>query len=237
MIFRMLDFLFPRLCVSCGRRLAATEKHLCCECLRGLPRTNYHLQLPNPLEQLFWGQIPIEKATGFFFYYGQNTRGVIHKLKYSNNPAVGEYLARVMTDEIRGSGFFDGVDVVVPVPLAMRRFLHRGYNQCEWVARGIGTELGLPVDTKVVRRVKDNPTQTRLEATERWGNVDGVFRLDEGWRVAGKHVLLVDDVITTGATTVTCAQEMMKAGNVRFSVLSLAVAGERMLEQPINPLV
>jgi predicted amidophosphoribosyltransferase len=76
-----------------------------------------------------------------------------------------------------------------------------------------------------------------LEATDRWDNVGGVFRLDEGWRVAGKHVLLVDDVITTGATTVTCAQEIMKAGNVRFSVLSLAVAGERMLEQPINPLV
>ena len=150
---------------------------------------------------------------------------------------VGEYLARVMTDEIRGSGFFDGVDVVVPVPLAVRRFLHRGYNQCEWIARGVGAELDLPVESRAVRRVKDNPTQTRLEATDRWDNVGGVFRLDEGWRVAGKHVLIVDDVITTGATTVTCAQEIMKAGNVRFSVLSLAVAGERMLEQPINPLV
>lgn len=225
------------MCVSCGRRLAATERHLCCECLRGLPRTNYHLKTPNPLEQIFWGLIPVEKATGFFFYSGVNTRGIIHKLKYYHNPRVGEYLARVMVDEIRGSGFFDGVDVIVPVPLALRRFLHRGYNQCEWVARGIGAELGLPVETNVVKRVRNNPTQTRVDVTDRWGNVEGVFKLNEGWRVTGKHVLLVDDVITTGATTVTCAQEIMKADDVRFSILSLAVAGERRLEQPINPLL
>lgn len=233
----ILDFFFPRFCASCGRRLAQTELHLCCECLRELPRTNYHLTSPSPLEQMFWGHFPVERATALFFYTGVNTRNILYRLKYHNSPDVGRYVAHVMADEIGGCGFFDGVDVVVPVPLAFGKKLRRGYNQCEWIAKGIGDATGLPVVSNAVRRIRNNPSQTGLNAIERWENVDGIFRLVRPDAVRGKHVLLIDDVVTTGATTVACAQSIAAAGgDVRISVVALAMAGERRLNEPLSPL-
>ncbi len=233
----MLDFLLPRCCVSCGKRLTADEKYVCCDCLRSLPRTNYHLMEVSPLEQLFWGQVPVARATALFFYDNISAHKILHGLKYHNVPALGRYVARILADEIAESGFFDGVDVIVPVPLAWKKRLYRGYNQCEWIAQGISQQTGLPVVLDAVSRVKNNQTQTSLSHHMRWENVEDIFRLRHPERIRGKHVLVVDDVITTGATTVSCMKELLKAGDVRFSVISLAKAGIKEINEPLGTLL
>ena len=213
--------------------MASAEKYLCCGCLRGLPRTNYHLMETSPLEQMFWGQIPIERATAMFFFSGNNPRSIIHKLKYFNSPKAGEYLARIFADEIKGCGFFSDIDAIVPVPLARSRKWQRGYNQSDWIARGISKQTGIPIIGDAINRVRSNKTQTRLSAQERWDNVEGIFQLSRPEVIAGKHILLLDDVITTGATTISCAQTLMEAGgDMRFSVAALAMAGEKRLNEP-----
>lgn len=229
----MLDLLFPRFCAGCGRRLTQTEKHLCCKCLRELPRTNYHLMDISPLEQMFWGHIPIERATALFFFTGSNTRRTIHTMKYNHSPRIGKYLGQVLAEEISESGFFDGIDIIIPVPLARQRFLKRTYNQCSWIAKGMSRHTGIPVISDAVKRVCNNKTQTHLSTEERWDNVEGIFKLVRPDAIAGKHILLIDDVVTTGATTISCAQTLLQAGeNTRFSIIALAMAGESNLCEP-----
>ena len=117
----MLDFLFPRLCAGCGRRLAPPEKYLCCSCLRELPRTNYHLMQTSPLEQMFWGHIPINRATALFFFAGVSPRSAIHRLKYRNEPQIGEYLGQVLAEEISESGFFRRYRLYRPRPFGNKK--------------------------------------------------------------------------------------------------------------------
>lgn len=191
-----------------------------------LPRTNFHLLHHSPVEMVFWGQLPIERGTSFVHYEGMRIREAIHCLKYRNAPEIGMYMAEVFATEIKDSGFFEDIDCIVPVPLTRLRRWKRGYNQCEWIAKGISRQTGIPVLRHVVKRVVDNPTQTRLVRYERWDNVQGIFRMVCPELVAGKHILLVDDVMTTGATLISCGMELAKAGGgVRISVATLGVAG------------
>lgn len=182
---------------------------------------------------MFWGHFPIERATALFFFAGQSTRSTIHRLKYHNNPQIGVYLGQVLADEIKESNFFDRIDGIVAIPLARQRFMKRSYNQCDWIAKGISRQTGIPVIKDAVKRVRNNKTQTRLTAEERWENVEGIFKLVNPDSVAGKHILLVDDVVTTGSTVISCAQTLMQADkNTRFSVAALAMAGEKTLCEP-----
>ncbi len=223
------DFLFPRYCAVCGTRLTRTETEVCVSCLSGLPKTRAHLMEENPIEQLFWTFMPVGRATSHFFYESAEAHRVIHQLKYFNNPRVGEVLARVMATGLQEDGFFEGMDMIVPVPLHWRRMRTRGYNQCDYIAKGISSVTGLPVAKDVVRRVVNNKTQTRLGTGERRDNVEDIFRLDDADAVRGKHVLLVDDVITTGSTAVSCGATLARAGGVTVSVVSLAYAGRTFL--------
>ncbi len=232
----MLDFLFPRLCVVCDNRLTTDEKHICCGCLRSLPRTNYHLMSVSPLEQLFWGQVPIVRATSLFFYNSIASRKIVYQLKYHASPKVGKYIAGVLADEIAASGFFNDIDIIVPIPLARKKIFLRGYNQCDWIAEGINRLTGIPIVNNAVKRTKNNPSQTRKTHDERWSNVEDIFRLNKNKAdaIRGKHLLIIDDVITTGATCISCMKELMKAGDVRFSVISLAKAGDKTLNKPLE---
>lgn len=218
------SLMFPRCCGMCGNRLHNHEKQVCTVCLRGIPRTNYHLKKDNALEMLFWGRMPIEKATALMFYNGEKTRTAVHRLKYFDNPYIGEYLAEVMADEIKDSGFFEDIDCIVPVPLSRRKHMSRGYNQSLWIARGIRRITGIEITDNAVRRVVDNKTQTRMRHAERWENVENIFRLTKPELITGKHVLIVDDVVTTGSTVISLGNELLKAGNVRLSVASLGTA-------------
>ena len=224
-LYSFLSLWFPRCCVVCGGSLAKGEECICTMCNINLPRTDYHLRKDNPVEKLFWGKFPLERATSFFFYRkGSDFRQVLHQLKYGGQKEIGAIMGRYMASELQASGFFHGVDVIIPIPLHKKKQQIRGYNQSEWIARGISAITSIPVETSGVVREKNTETQTRKSLFERWENVDGIFHLVTPEFFVGKHILIIDDVLTTGATTVACASAFEKADRVRISVLTLAMA-------------
>ena len=222
---KVLDFVSPRLCVICGRRLLPSQPLLCSHCTLHLPVTDYYLSpLDNPMARLFWGLFPIERASALFFYEpNASTRELIYDLKYRGFPMIGEEMGALIARHYQPAGFFEGVDVIIPVPLTRRRRWQRGYNQSEMLARGIREVTGLPILTDVLKRTSFKGSQTKKNQWERRENVDGVFRLVRPDDIRGKHILLIDDIITTGATIVACADELCKAGDVKISVLSLGL--------------
>lgn len=220
-----LSLFFPRYCIVCGRTLAKGEECLCTMCNINLPRTDYHLRKDNPVEKMFWGKIPLERATSFFFYRkGSDFRQILHQLKYGGQKGIGAIMGRYMAAELLESGFFEGVDVILPVPLHKKKQQIRGYNQSEWIARGIAAVTGISIDTESVVRRKNTETQTRKSFLERWENVEGIFELNHAESLNGKHILIVDDVLTTGATTVECASCLTDIEGIRISILTLAMA-------------
>lgn len=220
-----LHLFFCRQCAVCGESLQESEEAICLKCNMDLPRTDYHLRADNPVERMFWGKFPLERATSYCFYHkGSDFRQILHQLKYGDRKDLGEVMGRFMAAELAGSGFFRDVDVIVPVPLHPRKLQMRGYNQSECIAKGIAMVTGIPIDVSSVVRGKYTQTQTSKSVYERWENVGGIFRLHHPECWAGKHILLVDDVLTTGATTTACADAFREVDGVRISVLTLAVA-------------
>ncbi|MDR0892511.1 MAG: ComF family protein [Mediterranea sp.] len=220
-----ISLFFPRCCIVCNEALAEEEEYICTRCNIKMPRTNYHRREGNTVERLFWGKIPIERATAFFFYRkGSDYRQILHALKYRGEKKLGETMGRLMASELQSSGFFEGIDLILPVPLHAKKQKLRGYNQSEWIAKGVAAVTKLPLEPQLLRRVKNTETQTRKSVVARWENVDGSFELLQPEILRGKHVLLIDDVLTTGSTTTACAEAMLKAEGIRISVLALAMA-------------
>lgn len=224
-IHSFLSLLFPRCCVVCGKVLVEGEKYLCMHCNLDMPRTHYDTRPGNPSEQMFWGKVPVERAASYFFYNKSgNFRFILHQLKYRGRKELGEAMGRMMAGELLGSGFFKTVDCIIPVPLHKKKQQLRGYNQSEWIARGVAAVTGIPVMASAVVRKKHTETQTRKTRSERWENVTGIFVLLQPGLFVRKHILIIDDVLTTGATTVTCASVFNGVEGIRISVLTLAVA-------------
>jgi ComF family protein len=223
---RLLDLIAPRLCVVCGHRLTVTEEVICAKCNFHLPRTGFHHHAyDNEMAKLFWAQIPIEKATAFFYYEAHaETANIIYELKYKNHPEIGNIVGRMLAKEIQPSGFFDGIDGIVPVPLAKKRLRQRGYNQSMEIAQGVSEMTGLPIYKKVVRRNSFKGSQTNKGRWDRQENVEHVFELTDATAVNNKHLLIIDDVITTGATCIACAKALCQSGNIRISILALGFA-------------
>lgn len=222
-ITRILDFISPRLCVVCGQRLVPTERSLCSVCLFHLPRTDFHQKpLDNPMAQLFWGLAPIEKAAALFYYHPHSeTAQLVYRLKYNNRPDIGEDIGRVMANELQATDFFSDIDVLLPVPLASKRLRQRGYNQSEQLAKGISDITHLPIVTKALRRKHFQQSQTTLNRWQRQENVEDTFWLKDGSQLQDKHVLLIDDICTTGATLISCANTLKDIEGIRISVLTL----------------
>ena len=226
LLARLIDTLAPRSCTVCGGRLTVTEEVMCACCNHSLPRTGYAKSgYDNRLVRLFWGRIPIEKGAAFFFYKAHSdTSRLIYQLKYGGHPELGEGLGRIVTAEFAHDGFFEGITAVGPVPLARQRKKERGYNQSVEIAHGISAETGLPVLDKVLERISFHGSQTQKGRWERNENVEKAFRLLDTSALNNQHILLVDDVITSGATLVAAAKEVLKGENVKVSVLSLGFA-------------
>ena len=222
-VTRILDFISPRLCVVCGQRLAPTERSLCGVCLFHLPRTNFHLKpLDNPMAQLFWVLSPVEKAAALFYYHPHAEMAqMVYRLKYNNRPDIGENMGRVMASELQQSDFFSDIDVLLPVPLSSKRLRQRGYNQSEMLARGVSDVTHLPLVTKALCRKEFHQSQTKLTRWQRQENVADTFHLVDDSRLKGRHVLLIDDVCTTGATLIACANALKDVEGIRISVLTL----------------
>ena len=220
---RLFDLIAPRFCVACDNRLAESEQHVCLNCLLDLPRTHYADQpYDNPMAQLFWGHFRVEKAAAWFFYQPSSPHsGMIHQLKYHRQREIGHFIGRVAAEEMSRRHFFDDIDLLIPIPLTKRRQRSRGYNQSLEIARGISETTGIPVCEKAVRRTRFEQSQTHKTAKERRENVSGVFELVDNEVVSGRHVLVIDDVITTGSTMISCCRELQKATDVKISIFSI----------------
>lgn len=223
---RLVDLIAPRACVVCGGQLGIHEFFICGSCNLQLPRTNYaDNPYENDMARLFWGQLPVERCAALFFYQGgSGPSQILYELKYKNHPEIGEFFGRMIAEEWNDTGFFEGIDLIVPVPLAKERQRQRGYNQSLHIARGIGSVTRLPIVTNAVSREQFVESQTQKDRWQRNENVEGCFRLNDGSALKGRHVLLIDDVVTTGATICSCGREMLKAGDVRFSILTIGFA-------------
>ena len=222
---RLLDLIAPRTCVVCGRRLSISEQVVCGTCYLHLPRTGYAADpYENEMAKRFYGRIPIERAAALFFYEGgSEVSRIIFQMKYHGHPEIGVEMGRCAATEFALEGFFDGIDAIVPVPLAKKRERERGYNQSMEIARGVAAVTGLPLWPRVVSRKKFSDSQTHLGQLGRLENVAEAFTLNDGDTIRGKHILMVDDIVTTGATIHACANAMKGVEGLRVSVLSLGV--------------
>jgi ComF family protein len=220
-----ISLLFPRLCYACGNYLLRNENLICTGCYVSIPRTNYHLQPENPVEKLFWGRCRVEKAAAFSFYTkGSRIRNMIHNMKYSGIKEIGYELGRIYAISLKSSGFMDDVDTIIPVPLHPAKKRSRGFNQSELISAGISDVTGVSVNNESLIRVIKSVTQTKRSRYDRWTNVEGIFRVAEADAIRKKHILLVDDVITTGSTIESCVNELLKIEDVRVSVIALGYA-------------
>ena len=217
----LIDLIFPRYCAVCGELLSPQEKDICVNCLNSLPKIEkIHLE---EIEKTFWGKIEVERATSFIYYHKQSPyNNIIHRLKYKNHPEVGERFAYLAAKEIAVSGFFDGIDDIVPLPLSKKKEKKRGYNQCDYIAAGLSRATGIPVIKGAVVRATSNETQTHKNRDERWKNVEGIFALADASLIEGKHILLIDDILTTGATLANCASAIQQGCSCRTSIFTLA---------------
>lgn len=228
---RISDFFFPRICPVCGGRLSLAEEQVCLECLLNLPRTNYiNTPTDNEVKNLFELQIPIERAVAFMRYMpGKDSTRLILAIKYKRGKSLALMLGRMMAEEFSeaNSDFFEGIDVILPTPLTAKRLRDRGYNQSEMIARGIAEVTGISVDAKSVKRLRFSESQTRLSREERRENVKDAFECVMPEDLDGKHILLIDDIVTTGSTILAVANSILKTTkDVTFSVLTVGVTGE-----------
>jgi ComF family protein len=220
-----IGLFFPEICVTCGNALVSQEKFICLKCLSDLPKTNFHLAKDNKAEQLFWGRAKFESGASFiFFRKGSKYQRLIYFLKYKGLKEIGEELGKYFGYELLENPVFQGIDLIVPVPLHPKKQRKRGYNQSEWIALGIGFALSKPVDITSLARVVHTETQTRKSKFERWENVKGIFKVTDPLILRGKHILLVDDVLTTGSTLEACAETLSSVEGIRISFATLGMA-------------
>ena len=220
------DVALPRVCPVCGKSLDGDEQWLCRKCLASLPRTRYEDVEFNTMEQHFAGKVPIERATAYFFYEkGSPYASILHDIKYRSTPRMGYWLTSRAVNDMAGSHFFDGIDMVTAVPLHRSKLAHRGYNQSEHLARGIADALDIDY-IEALKAIRPHSTQTHKGAMERWQNIQGNYALNKkaASQLAGKHILLVDDVITTGSTLTVCATLLKSIPGVTVSLFTLAAA-------------
>lgn len=196
---------------------------MCLSCNLHLPRTHYQDNpYNNEMAQCFYLQLPIERAAALFFYRSHSSvSNLIYDLKYHNRPEIGEQIGRMIAHEFTCAGFFEGIDAIVPVPLARSRQRRRGYNQSMQIAVGVSQVTHIPIENRVVKRKHFKGSQTTKARWERAENVENAFALRRKVSLAGKHVLIVDDVVTSGATVIACATVLKAAGNPKVSVLSI----------------
>jgi ComF family protein len=223
-VFQYLrDLLYPPLCVGCSEALVEGERFFCSTCLADLPKTGYHLCAENRAYERLSRRFLVQRAAAYVYY---NKKGLGKKLvaaiKYRGNLALGEWASTGMAREFLASGFFEGIDCLIPVPLHEKRLRARGFNQSEVLAQGISAVTGIPIEKNGIYRVRHNVSQTTKGILERWENTRDLFQVRDAELLNNKHVLLIDDVLTTGSTAEACAQALLQCKNTRVSVLTLA---------------
>lgn len=220
-----ISLLYPRLCLACGNSLFRHEVTLCTHCLFELPQTNFHKQTDTPLDKVFWGRVPIFRTAAlYYFVKGGKVQHLVHQLKYKGMREAGIYPGLLLGKELIKEKDFSDIDFIIPVPLHPKKLRKRGYNQSEMFADGISVSTGFTVNTEVFIRTVATETQTRKSRFARFENVKEIFKVTQPELLANKHILLVDDVITTGSTLESCANILLQVPGIKISIAAIAYA-------------
>lgn len=223
------DLLFPPVCTCCKKPLVAGEEVICLSCAVQLPETHFHLLDNNPVMEKFKGRLSLQKATSFLFFTKQgNTQKLIHQLKYNGRPGIGIFLGKLFASSLADNGWLHDIDQIIPIPIHRRKKRTRGYNQSRYIARGIAKQANLPIlPPKALTKIRHTESQTRKGSLDRLKNVTNVFRLSQPELIQKKNILLIDDVITTGATLESCGLEILENGHPKsISIATLAFASD-----------
>ena len=220
-----LSIFYPQLCAACNDLLVRGEDVICIKCNIQLPYSNYHLDPENPVAKQFWGKIQLESASAFLhFHKGEKVQRLMHQLKYSNRPDIGVYIGTLCGQVFKSSMLFTKVEVVIPIPLHKKKERIRGYNQAACFSDGLAEGMGILSLPRGIKRVKHTETQTRKSRFARYKNVSEVFEVADILALEGKHILLVDDVITTGSTLYACAKVLSEVKDVKVYLAAIALA-------------
>jgi ComF family protein len=217
--------LFPSICKGCGEVLGSSRSVICRACESGLPKTNFVEDPDNPVAQIFWGRARVENAASVFYYRkGELLQKLIHQLKYKGGKETGIYLGNIAGKLLTGTNILRQADVLVPVPLHYRKQKIRGYNQTELLAKGIHEVTKIPVVSQAVIRTVHSQSQTRRGRFERWQNVEGIFKVINHQHLVKKHILVLDDVVTTGSTLEAFCHALEEVAGSKMSVLTIGYA-------------
>jgi len=220
-----VSLFYPHYCLGCSQALFKGEEILCTRCIRDLPKTGYHEDENNPVKSRLMGRLPIKHAMAFLRFRKTGiVQHLLHQLKYNNHPEVGVKLGQVYGKELVDFGMINEFDLIVPVPLHETRKRRRGYNQSARFAEGLSKSLQIPWDESISTRKVSTSTQTRKSKVERWENVKDVFDIYQPEKIREVRILLVDDVMTTGATLEACGKHLIEAGCKELSIACLAEA-------------
>ena len=219
---------YPQRCVGCGADLSSgSVSPLCLICFNEMPRTGFAGVDANPVEKIFFGRLPLLFAhSELYFSKSGIVQQMIHELKYRGNKEMGEFMGRLIGQSLEGGHGTACCDYLVPLPLHPSKLFRRGFNQAEVICNGISSRTGIPVLNNHVSREKFTETQTRKKRTERWKNVDGSFSVKDENSLHGKRLLLVDDVLTTGATLEACGRALLQMPGIQLAIATLAYASK-----------
>jgi ComF family protein len=216
---------YPHVCRSCYREISDREHYICFTCLAELPFTQFALSENNPIDKNFYGRVPIEAAMSLLYFTPASiVQNLIHQVKYKGQEKLAIYLGKLMGRALLSAPRFHKIDLILPLPLFKNREKQRGYNQSALLGRGIAEVMGIPVNEKALKRVKSSSSQTRKSREERWENVEGLFTLSDPDPLENKSILLVDDVMTTGATLDACSSPLLKVNGIKLYISTLAYA-------------
>jgi len=219
----IVHLLYPEICAGCGSDLISGNNVICDDCVNEMPVTGFHLHQENPVEKIFRGRISVAGASAYTYFSKDSiVQNMLHGLKYRGNKDMGIQMGRMMGRALNSCEWNKSLLALVPLPLHFSKQKKRGYNQAEVICNGISQEMNIPVLTDIIERRKKTETQTRKSRTERWNNIESKFELKNGARMTNKHVLLVDDVITTGATLEACGSELLKIDGLQLSIAAFA---------------
>ncbi|HEV8080971.1 MAG TPA: phosphoribosyltransferase family protein [Chitinophagaceae bacterium] len=223
----LIHLFYPHVCAGCGSDLVNNDNLLCLKCINDLPHTNFAMHANNPVEKIFWGRLAITAAMSEFYFTKETLiQTLVHEFKYKGNKELGLYLGAMMGKSLLNSPRFSKIEALVPLPLFVDKEFKRGFNQATILCNGIGEILNVPVIKNNVVRKRFTETQTKKHRTERWQNVEGSFEINNIKELKGKHILLVDDVITTGATLEACGAEILNVEGTSLSIATLALASK-----------
>lgn len=219
----LLHLFIPHHCPGCGSDIMSRQQVLCMQCINRLPVTGFHLHANNPIEKIFWGRMPVTAAASYLYFSKESLlQHIVHELKYKGNKELGYFLGHKMGEALLQTHRFQDIDALVPLPLFAARQRKRGYNQASLLCKGMAAVLSLPVLERVIHRHTSSESQTNKNRINRWLNMQGKFELLQPNAISGKHILLVDDVITTGATLEACGRQLLTAANTRLSIATMA---------------